>query len=369
MKRTRTIQSVLISSLALIAIIARLKFNGLFLNFDYGIYQPDGSHYAYRSLVFLGVSPDTAANKIVDWYAVHGYKNNLFSAELLSPDNASTWGLVAPRILYPLLSLPFVLFLGIPGMLVIPILSFLLLVFVTYKISDKCGNRWTGVGLVLVITTSPTVLRWMISNITDSLLAALFALVVLVIMRSSYGWSWHVSVLSLVVMTSLTRFCLPIWLAISLVYWLNRMRIQSLVIFLSSIVAFIPTLIYMPSNALLPAEGGVGGYAKIVLLGESFIKIGFIEVAQLAALDRTLLLFLFAAFAISLRYRNELSSQMFLAVVFAVWTIGAINGTMGVNFRYQLPVLGFASWVVISNLIPFANWIGGRGINIIGKEA
>jgi hypothetical protein len=43
-----------------------------------------------------------------------------------------------------------------------------------------------------------------------------------------------------------------------------------------------------------------------------------------------------------------LSSQLFIGVVIGVFTLGAINGVMGVNFRYQLPLLPFAAASIIT---------------------
>jgi hypothetical protein len=58
-----------------------------------------------------------------------------------------------------------------------------------------------------------------------------------------------------------------------------------------------------------------------------------------------------------------------LAVLLAVWFIGAINGTVGVNFRYQLPVLAFACWVILLNSSNFTDWFGGRRVDIERKKA
>jgi hypothetical protein len=33
----------------------------------------------------------------------------------------------------------------------------------------------------------------------------------------------------------------------------------------------------------------------------------------------------------------------------SLWFTGAINGVIGVNFRYQLPIIPFAIWVVAEN--------------------
>ena len=287
---SRRLQWTLIFILALTAVVSRLKFNGLILNFDYGVYQPDGSHYAYRTLTFLGVESNIAAERVVQWYQVHGIKNNLFAATLLSPENKEAWGLVAPRVIYSLMSIPFVYFLGIAGMLIIPILSFFVLIFSVFRLGEIQNKRIVAFVLVVALTTSPTVLRWMIANITDSLLAGIFGVVVLLIGGKLKGKPSSFWMVVLILLSSFTRFCLPIWVAISIVYWINKRRSDALIILFSSLVAFIPTYLYMPRNAVLPAETQAGGITKLFLLGESFFKVGFIEIAQLAALDRILLI-------------------------------------------------------------------------------
>ena len=360
MRISRQLQWGLVLLIALISAISRLKFNGLILNFDYGIYQPDGSHYAYRTLTFLGVDSNAAAERVVNWYQIHGIKNNIFPPSFLMPENTATWGVTAPRVLYSMLSVPFVYLMGLSGMLVIPVLSFVLLVFCVFRLSEIYKKPWVGFLLVLILCTSPTVLRWMIANITDSLVTGLFGVVVLILTREVSQRTWILSICTLVVLTSLTRFCLPIWIAIALVLWRERKRVESVWVIIVSAVSFLPTFLYMPSNVILPADGEVSGLVKLFLLVKSFFKVGFYEIAQLAALDRTLLLTIIVAIAISIRYFRESASQFFLAVCIAVWFIGAINGTIGVNFRYQLPVLVFACWVILSSSTKVTDWLDGQ---------
>jgi hypothetical protein len=365
----RQLQWCLVLLVTLISIIGRLRFNGLILDFDYGIYQPDGSHYAYRTLTFLGVDSNVAAQRVVSWYQIHGVKNNIFPPEFLTPANEATWGLAAPRILYSLLSVPFVYLFGISGMLAVPICSFVILVCCVFRMSELKGTQGIGFLLVLVLCTSPTVLRWMIANITDSLLAALFGVVALLLMSKVMGTRWFIGISSLIVLTSITRFCLPIWIGIALVLWITQMRLQSAVVIVVSSISFFPTFLSMPSNAVLPASPEEGGFSKLVLLARSFLEVGFIEVAQLAAIDRILLVTVIAALIISLQQYQKISSKYFLAVMISVWAIGAINGTLGVNFRYQLPLLSFAAWVILANSAQIADWFSGRRVNIVGEKA
>jgi hypothetical protein len=353
----------------LVAVLSRLFFNGLVFNFDYGLYQPDGAHYFYRTLIFLGHDSIAASNEVASWYRINGFKNNLFDSSILRPENSQLWGLVSPRILYPLLSIPFVWLVGAPGMLVVPIVSFLLICIVCFKFTKKYNSEVFALFITLAVSVSPTILRWMISNVTDSLLCALFATTAYVMsleIKDSKKFAW---LIVLVIATSITRFCLPIWLAIAVVWFVNNKRRYSvLLVGLSSIMS-IPVFLSAPDDSLLPGTNPVTFSEKISGLMVSFLKVGFYEVAELAALDRVLLVLLGLAIILSIQSLKALESQYFLGVLLAVWLIGAINGTVGVNFRYQMPILGFMFWVLSVNFPKFRNRILGNRLNVISSKA
>jgi hypothetical protein len=169
--------------------------------------------------------------------------------------------------------------------------------------------------------------------------------------------------------SSLTRFALPIWFAISFVLFLNKKRYIALFTFVASTLISIPVFISAPDDALLPGSKPVTPWEKVSGLAISFLKVGFYEVAELAALDRVLLVMLLSALWAAIIEIKRLESQYFLAVLISVWLIGAINGTVGVNFRYQMPLLGFMFWVLSANFLKFRNWIFGNGLNVIRSKA
>lgn len=351
-----------------IAILGRFWANGISFGLDYGVYQPDGSHYAYRTLVFLGENSSDAANQVVLWYQNHGFKHNIFPPSFLTPENADSWGIVSPRILYSIFSIPFVGLLGIQGMLVIPALSFLILLWVSFVLGKHFVSVGFGLILAFSLSISPTILRWMISNLTDSLLCALFGIAALALVKITQGGRNHLTLILIVVLTSLTRFCIPIWVAIGLVLIFNARRKFGALVILTALIAFIPTLIAAPSNSLSPSSGDVGLLEKMADIGFSSIKVGFFEIAQLAVLDRGLLAILLAALILSLANFRDLASKYFLAIALAVWTIGAINGTIGVNFRYQLPLVPFAIWVISVGVGKFRSRFMGNALHVVGSE-
>ena len=337
----------------LVSVLSRIYFNGLVYGFDYGVFQPDGFYYSYQTLTYMGKDHFWAASEVSNWYEHYSAKPWDTSLAQTLPENSPLWGLVAPRILYPLLSVPFVALFGLAGMLAIPIISFFILIFCTQYLSNKISMPLLGVVLNYLILSSPTILRWMTSNITDSLLCGLFSLATIVIWKISHKNSFkrYISLVAIIVLTGLTRFSLPIWLAISLVFFLNKNRGASLITLLSSTLVAIPTLFMGPKIAFLPELGESPVLSKVILLPIKLFTIPSVELLQLAALDRVLLALIIASLFISVKNFKLIISQFYIATLIAVLGIGVMNGTLGVNFRYQLPLIPFSIWIII-------NWVG-----------
>jgi hypothetical protein len=334
-----------------ICAISKLKFNGLILGFDYGIYQPDGKYYTYMALDILKQNPIQSAQEVVNWYAIHGFKMQVFTVEDLMPSTSPIYHLISHRILYPLLSVPFVAILGIPGMLVIPTLSLLVLMLSIQVLANRAKRPLVGLLLVFFLSVSPTVSRWMILNCTDSLLTAIYALVPFaIIMFEKNKKKGFLFLGVLIVLTSATRFTLPIWLAIFGVLYLRKIHRKELILLIGlSSIAAVPALIAQSSTALLPGETEASLVSKILQLPISFVRVISIDVLQFGVLDRLLLAILVLALAQAFRLWRTLSSSIFLGVFIAAYFIGAINGTLGVNFRYQLPILIFSCWIIIDS--------------------
>jgi hypothetical protein len=331
-----------------ISVIARLKFNGLAFGFDYGLYQPDGMHYTFRTLTYLGNSDLVSAQMVSDWYSTHGFKISQINPSDLLPENNRVWGVISPRILYPVLSVPFVALLGIPGMLAIPALSFLILLFTIYLIGRKYNQRGLAVTMALLLTASVTTTRWMISNCTDALLVGITWLAVLILI-SKISETRKVAWLSVIgVLGVITRFSLPVWIAIALVMCSYRKFKGAFILAFTTSIATIPTYLAQPNDAVLPGTQNLTGFGKLLILPVSFVKVAFVEIAQLAALDRILLLFLISTLAIAFSNIRERENRSFLLVCLALFFIGALNGVFGVNFRYQLPLIPFMAWSLIA---------------------
>ena len=336
--------------------IAKYKFNGEIFGFDYSNLQPDGKHYAFRTLIFMGNSESDAARQVITWYDQYAPRNSGFALSDMASSTNAVWGLVAPRVLYSILSIPFVWIFGLQGMLMIPALSLLAIYLSVDHLAKKMNAANLGTILILLISCSTTIYRWMFSNCTDALLAGLFALTVIVLQQSK-GVKQNTNVLVLIFLSSITRFCLPIWIAISIFLFFRYSKRLALVVLGAASLFSIPTFMTMPQNTLIPSIQDASTVEKVLRLPISLAKVTFVEFAELAVLDRVLLFMLLASLAISIRnFRND-ASLLYLLVLGSVFLIGAINGTLGVNFRYQLPAIPFMALVFLKNSKSFSNFL------------
>ena len=232
-------------------------------------------------------------------------------------------------------------------MLVIPIISFYALQFSIFFLGVKYNGMEIATILVFIFSVSPTILRWMVNDCSDSLFIAIISSIPFILNIRNQNIQRFL--LSIVILgATLTRFSLPIFLAIGIVMLIKRKYLSALFLITLSTVSNIPALTQTNYMLLPQSEDGFGN--KIAQLPISAFKVAFIEIAQLAVLDRVLLLVIILSIYFALTNRRKDSSMYFLAVFLGVWALGAVNGTLGVNFRYQLPMMIFSAWVLLDNL-------------------
>ena len=333
----------------LLTIITRLFFNGAILGYDYAIYQPDGANYTFRTLSFLTENNIDAASKVSEWYAIHGVNHNIIEPKILLPENSPVWHLSAPRVLYPILSIPFVAVLGIPGMLVVPALALLGVLVINHLIAKSVGRPELALLFNAIIVSSSTVSRWFVANLTDGLLAFLIGLIVLIEIKAKNLKNWILLVVIIVLLASATRFSAPIFLALGLSYLLIREVPKAVTLIVTGICGALPLLFFDSASSVLPGSGSDSLISKLIHLPLQSIKVLVVEIGQLVVLDRIFFfLLIFSLFcAYQLRGRVAILTA---GVLMGVLAVGFINGTLGVNFRYQLPLISFMGWSVIKYL-------------------
>jgi hypothetical protein len=332
------------------AVVSRFTFNGLVFGLDYGLFHPDGSLYAFKTLTLMGFSEESAGVRVSSWYAENAFKLNSIDPVSLYFDNNPQWVIYGTRLAYPVMSIPFVAVLGMNGLLAVPALSYLILLIGILLL----GHHYSRVNLALVIvfifSISTTVGRWMLINSTDSLLVALTTILTYICVRKVDNRYWIPIVLTIVVLGSLTRFSLFLWLGFAFILLTKKEWVRASVISLTAIICFVPTLFLDFQAAVLPNEAESSLFMKAFKLPLSMAKMAFYDVAQLAVLDRILLLTLSVGILIAVKNFRSLSGRTFLATLFMLWCTAGLNGTPGVNFRYELPILSLLAWVIIENI-------------------
>jgi len=333
-----------------VTIVAKIKYNGLVFGLDYGLYHPDGTLYTMRALDWAGYTERESASIVSTWYNFHAFKfNNTNQIDFLYNVHPK-WSEYYPRVLYPFLSIPFVKFFGVPGMLVVPALSLLVVLAMIMYIGIKEKQLFVSLILVVLVSGSSTVTRWMMSNTTDSLFVAIFTLSIYFLYNINGKMSWFLGITILIAASGLTRMSLTFWLAIGIVLYLQKHFFKSLFIGLIAFLVFIPTLLSNSNNSFLPVEGDKNIFERTLLLPQYFLKVSYFEFGQLFVLDRVLFAIILGGVYTALWERKRIYNQVYLLLLLSGLVTGALNGTVGVNFRYQLPVLVFACWSLIANL-------------------
>jgi hypothetical protein len=293
---------------------------------------------------------ETEAAKIVsNWYNIHAFKFNTtkpsdfyYSVHPLYPE-------YSPRILYPLLSIPFVKLFGVPGMLAVPAFSLLILLLVVLKIGIDLNKPFIAFLTLVSAASSSTVVRWMMANTTDALLVGIFSLTTYCLVRKITSYRWYLVYGALIILSGLTRISILFWIACASVLLIQKNRKKAIFITVVSLLIVIPTLLSNSSNSFLAVEADRSLWQRFLLYPFYLIKITFYEFAQLFVLDRILFFMCVLSIYLSFKYINKDSSKYLLLVLFAGLLTGAMNGTVGVNFRYQLPVIAFICWSIIDN--------------------
>ena len=347
------------------ALLSKLLYNGLVYGFDYGLFHPDGALYSFRALLWSGYSEFEAGEMVGDWYETNSLKAKYQGPELYYQNNEFLWDQYSVRILYPLMSVPFVKLFGVGGMLVVPALTYLFCLIVIMRVAIRQNQRFLGTTLILFVTMSTSISRWMFANITDGLLILFTAGLVLLIMNNSdlrFSRAQFFLLLLMVVGSSLTRFSALLWISVALVFMIRKKFLYAGLTFITSLLGLLPIFLRPFSGHVLPGYSEKSLLEKMMIYPLNLVKVTVFEIGQLFVLDRILLVLILLTLIVSLTHLKRLSSQIFLALLVAVWLTGAINGVLGVNFRYQLPVVPVMIWALI-DLLPEVKKLLNRNLS------
>jgi hypothetical protein len=349
MYRNRRIYWLLSLGLLIGTILAKVFYlNGSILGLDYGLFHPDGMYYSFKTLTLLGNTQSEAGSLVSNFYNIHAVGNPVIDPNSLHFGTGG-WEIYQLRLLYPVLSVPFVTFFGLWGMLIIPIASFVSLwFFATYRLQR---NLLLGTTTLLVLSASWTISRWMFANVSDALLVGLFVLYLFFIPRVSKSSIVTFSFFHLLIiaLTSMTRFVFLLWVGISIAYLIQKQFKQASVVFVLALIGFLPNLFVDFYSAVTPGTSDNSLFGKLAAFPITLLKMHFVEFGQLFVIDRVFFISLMILLGHSLFKIRTMSAQLLLLVFSSLVLTASINGVLGVNFRYHLPLLPFLIYYLSLN--------------------
>lgn len=328
---------------------------------------PDGVHYTVRTLRFLGFTDLSVLQSIKSQYSGTSIEiTNYF----LNPEPWES-ALVGPRLLYSILSTPFVKIFGLHGMFFVPVLSFLLLTLVPLYfnrvyLEDK--RKLSSFFLTVILISSLYVKFNVLANTTDGLSTLLIVTLVLFLYRHfNHKRVKHapLTLAFITLLTCMTRqneiYVIGI-LSISLLAKSSSFPLrQKFLTIAPSIAAIISWLIYSfhkysnyriitsSSGQSLIEDDPIRIVTGIVI---SIPKSAVFEVVQLWIRDPGLFLIVLAALGTILYSRKVTELDLYFLWTFvAGMTLTAINAGIGSGFRYALPSIFLGVFVLLRSRI------------------
>lgn len=340
LKRVLIHPATLIVIAWLAAVISRLIKNGDVYGLNYNLFQPDGALYHAYTLHLQGSSWSESARLVNQFFL-----EKIGSSYLGDTITPTTQMVIYTRPLLSLLSLPFVYLVGQYGMLAVPTLSLLVTGAVLYFVGKKVNRPYLAVALFFILTLSTSVNRWMISDLTDGLLVALIAIIYLLL----YYSKTRVLLPIFVILALLTRPSGPLLAALLLPF---ALAYRKATIYIGIVISLLGTLVLAfvsPEAAGTQTSGSYTVYQRIQDFALHGVKVLVVEFGQLFVMDRALFVFIVLSTVVALFTWKNVYSQSHLALLISSFAMGAWNGALGVNFRYQLPTIIAGALVILIN--------------------
>ena len=323
---------------------------------------PDGIHYELRALRFIGINDYEALSSIRAQYEPTGFSVTEY---FLNPDSWEA-ALVDPRLLFPLLSVIFVKFLGLAGFFIIPMACFALLVlsplYFNYKFLDNGQKQFSFVLVILLMTSFYNKFN-ILANTTDGLSAFLIVILSLLLMKNYYKresrWDYFL-IPFFCLLACMTRQNEIYVSGLVIIFFLNKFskdRKVATFITLNSFIFVSSWLIFsfaryknyaIITNSSGQELGGTSLIKDVIGLILRFPQTLFIEFFQLFVRDIGVFMLLIIAILVSFSLKKiTLVQQFFTWILFSGIILTSLNGSFGSGFRYAIPSIFIATFVIL----------------------
>lgn len=164
-------------------------------------YYPDSAHYLAMSLWFSGTPQQEAFQAVFDRSVANGYEPNTSVAVLFD------WGLVKPRVVLPVLSIPFMWIFGQEGLTVTTGVITLILVLALYRILARYYGRPAAILSLVLMMSSMSIMAFSVAMLTESLSAlwGVFALAAAYRYQRDRRLRWILAIVIITLLSAFTR--------------------------------------------------------------------------------------------------------------------------------------------------------------------
>lgn len=330
---------VIIFGMFAVIYAAIAKFNSL--------YYHDSAHYLARALWYSGMSQQDAFDVVYRMHVANGWEPTATIQGLFD------WGLVAPRVVLPFISVPFIWVFGTIGLAVTTGIVTFLLIFSLYKFLSGRYGRAAAVVAVVLMQSSFLIMVFCVGMLTESL-SALWGVATLAAAfryQRDLRVRWVVVMVSATILSAFTRQAtLIVAGAFVVAWWMSRFTARSarwgipaLAVASTSVITQVIQTWFFPfsqgdqymhmtgTDSLWGAVLATPSLAKHILLQ---------ELSSYARHDQALLVFIGLAVISMLVFWRRTESHLLLGALLATALYTITNGN-STDFRYAVPGIVF----------------------------
>ena len=316
-------------------------------------FTPDGLLYFYQSQIYKGFSRSESIS----------LTNKIFIDSGLQTSDSSLYpslvGIGTERPLYPRLMslLPSTLEKIAP--ILWPTLAFIGCIFLLDQILKHKYGRNISLLILTIVSTSFYVRFNFISTTTDSLASFFILLGLFSIIKIQDNKKYYALLVSGIVLSCETRPVGLIWLIFG-IFLLLTMRFKHNISFLCSLIIILLsgtfTLISATSKFGVATQYNSRGYdhlfsGYILEVIKDLPSIIVVEFSFLFVHDFLVFSLVTIALFLSIfNYSNRFEVICNLSFIISCFSLAAINGTIGVGFRYEMPI-------IISSSLVLGHWL------------
>ena len=345
-------------------------------------YTPDSQYYIASALHFSGMSKEDAHATVLEIFSRQGKGNGVAPVDMLF-----NLGVTKPRIVYPLLSVPFVWIFGTDGMMVIPLISMGVLAFGMMAVIGKRYGPVATTVVPLLLIASSYMMFFGLAAQTDGPAAA-FGFVALCLLPIWRDRSKRAAIGFFVVLILLayTRQAAELVAGGVLLTWflqsIQRRSVRNpwLPFAVASAVAVVGVRLAQARDGgeallgqLFLNQTGVTSWTQYPLAwAKSVWHIVYKDASHQLLADHAMFLLLLLAFIGAALTIRRAEGQLFVGVMIASALLNGIS-TIAVDFRYEMPILAFvmlAAAVALQRM--WSRWPGATAVpepDVTGSRA